>query len=110
MSVYGMSDRTVLKEIGRRLKNFRLNKNISQQDLAERAGLNRTTVGDIERGAPFSMLAFVQMLRALNILDGVGTFLPESGISPLQMAKMKGKMRRRASHRKQNSDQGAQEW
>jgi hypothetical protein len=39
MSIYGMSDRAILREIGERLKRKRLDKNVSQQKLAELAGL-----------------------------------------------------------------------
>ncbi len=97
MSLYGMSDRAILREIGRRLKQKRLDKNVSQQKLAESAGLNRATVSEIEQGNPFAMLTFIQILRALDALEELDSLLPDPGISPLQLAKMKGKARRRAS-------------
>lgn len=97
MSIYGMSDRGILREIGRRLKRKRLDKNVSQQKLAELAGLNRTTIVEVERGNPFGMLTFIQILRALEALEELDSLLPEPGISPLQLAKMKGKARQRAS-------------
>jgi len=86
-----------MREIGRRLKRKRLEKNMSQQRLAAMAGLNRMTVSEIERGSPFGVLTLVQILRALDALDEMDSFLPDPGISPLQLAKMKGKERRRAS-------------
>ncbi len=97
MSIYGMSDRAILREIGTRLKRKRLDKNVSQQKLAELAGLNRTTLIEIEQGNPFGMLTFIQILRALDALEELDSLLPEPGISPLQLAKMKGKARQRAS-------------
>lgn len=97
MSIYGMSDRAILREMGRRLKRKRLDKNVSQQELADSAGLNRTTVSEIEQGEPFTMLTFIQILRALDALEELDSLLPDPGISPLQLAKMKGKVRRRAS-------------
>lgn len=97
MSIYGMSDRAILREIGGRLKRKRLDKNVSQQELAELAGLNRTTVSEIEQGKPFAMLTFIQILRALDALEELDSLLPDPGISPLQLAKMKGKVRRRVS-------------
>ncbi len=97
MSIYGMSDRAVMREIGRRLKRKRLDRNMSQQRLADLAGLNRTTISEIERGALFGVLTLVQILRALDRLEGLDSFLPAPGISPLQLAKMKGKERQRAS-------------
>lgn len=110
MNIYGMSDRAILREIGRRLKRKRLEKNVSQQKLAELAGLNRTTIGEAERGTPFGVLTLVQILRALNALEEIDSFLPDPGISPLQLAKMKGKERRRASPHTADSDKGDVHW
>ncbi len=110
MSIYGMSDRAILKEIGRRLKRKRLEKNWSQQKLADLAGINRTTVGDIEQGSPFGVLTLVEILRALDALDELNSFLPDPGISPLQLAKMKGKERRRASRQIAENKKGKSDW
>jgi len=110
MSLYGMSDRAILREIGYRLKRKRLEKNLSQQKLAELAGLNRTTIGEVERGSSFSVLTLVQILRALKALEEFDSFLPDPGISPLQLAKMKGKERRRASPQTTNSNEGEFDW
>jgi len=110
MSIYGMSNRAILKEIGRRLKRKRLEKNLSQQKLADLAGINRTTVRDIEQGSPFGVLTLVEILRALDALDELNSFLPDPGISPLQLAKMKGKERRRASRQIAENKKGKSDW
>lgn len=110
MDIYGMSDRAILREIGRRLKRKRLEKNMSQQKLAELGGLNRTTIGEAERGAPFGVLTLVQILRALNALEEMDSFLPDPGVSPLQLAKMKGKKRRRASSQTADANKGEVDW
>lgn len=99
MSVYSKSDMEILRELASRLKRRRLNLNISQQELADRAGLNRTTIRDIENGKPFGVLTLIQILRALEALEGLDTFLPDPGISPIQLARMKGRERRRASRK-----------
>ena len=110
MSIYGMSDRAILREIGRRLKRKRLEKNLSQQKLAELSGLNRTTIGEVERGSSFGILTLVQVLRALGALEELDSFLPDPGLSPLQLAKMKGKERQRASPQVADYDEGESDW
>ena len=110
MSIYGMSDRAILKEIGRRLRRKRLEKNLSQQKLADLAGINRSTVSDMEQGSPFGVLTLVEILRALDALDGLDSFLPDPGISPLQLAKMKGKERRRASRQVTKKKEEKSDW
>ncbi len=111
MTIYGMSDHSILKEIGRRLKRKRLEKNLSQQNLAAAAGLNRTTVSEIERGGPFGVLTLIQLLRALGALETLESFLPDPGVSPLQLAKLKGRERLRASRQAKNSrENGGSNW
>jgi transcriptional regulator with XRE-family HTH domain len=97
---YGMSDQAILEDIGRRLKRRRLDRNLTQQEVADRAGLTRTTIGEFERGASSSMLTLIRILRVLGALEELDNFLPESGPSPLQLAKRQGRQRQRASRRK----------
>lgn len=110
MSLYGMSDKAILREIGRRLRRTRLEKNLSQQRLAELSGLNRTTISAAERKAAIGVQTLVQILRALDALDGLDAFLPDPGLSPLQLAEMKGKQRQRASRQGAGHERGESDW
>ena len=103
MDTYGMSDKAILAEIGKRLKSKRLRKNLSQQELAERTGLSRNTISDMENGGSTTLQNFIRILRALDTLDNIVHFLPEPGISPLQMVRMKGKTRMRASGKRKKA-------
>ena len=97
MSFIGKSNSAILKEIGQRLRLIRLEQNISQDDLAKRAGISRMTVSFVENGRSVATLTLIQILRALGMLDSLNSFLPEPIISPLQIARLKGKERQRAS-------------
>ncbi|MFH0945648.1 MAG: helix-turn-helix transcriptional regulator [Planctomycetota bacterium] len=105
-----MSDRAILEEIGRRLKRRRLELNLTQQHIADQAGLNRTTVSEIERGSPSGLLTLVQLLRALGSLDDLDAMLPDPGPSPLQLARLKGRVRRRASRQGPEDQGGGPSW
>lgn len=37
-------------EVGRRIRNYRINRRMSQEELAERCGLHPTYIGQLERG------------------------------------------------------------
>jgi len=55
------------------------------------------TIVNLEKGQAVTLLTFIQVLHSLGSLDGLENFLPDLGPSPLQVAKMKGKKRSRAS-------------
>ena len=97
MNMQAMSDRAILRELGGRLRRARLERNLSQRLVAERAGLSRVTVGKLERGIPSSLLTLIQFMRALGLLDELEAFLPDPGPSPLELARRRGQPRRRAS-------------
>ena len=94
---YAMSDPAILEEIGQRLKAFRLQKNITQEEMAQKIGVNRVTIGEIEKGRPSSLLTFIQLLRGLDKLDLLSNISTVPTISPIQMAKLQKKSRQRAS-------------
>jgi transcriptional regulator with XRE-family HTH domain len=100
MDQYGQSDKAILRDLGDRLRRARLRRNLSQQQLADRAGLNRTTISEYERGASTSTLTLVQVLRALELLDELAAFLPDPGPSPLELARTQGRRRQRATGRR----------
>jgi len=100
MVSYSMSDIYILKEIGAQLKQMRLNRNVSQAKLAEKSGLSRKAISDIERNGRGSMMSMVQMLRALEKLEMLNLFSTEVLVSPIQIAKMYGKQRKKASKSK----------
>ena len=104
MTIYSMSDQAILTEIGARLKRRRLNRNLTQQEVADQAGLTRMTVGEFERGASSSMKTLIRILRVLAALEELESFLPDTGPSPLQLAKLQGRRRQRASRKRPGPD------
>ena len=98
-----MNSQAVLKEIGVRIRRERLNQNITQVALARLAGVSRLVILDLERGKGCGLSSLIEILRALQKLDQLDTFLPDPGISPLQLAKLRGHERQRASGRRARS-------
>lgn len=96
MLVHGKSDRQILQMLGERLRRHRLRRDITQEQLAERAGLSVSTIKGLEAGRG-RLDSLVAVLRELQQLEGLNAFLPDPGISPLQLAERRGKPRQRAS-------------
>jgi len=97
MNFEDMSDKAVLDELGRRVQRERLNRNMTQAGLALQAGVSRRTLQNLEAGRACSLAVLIRILRVLKKLEAVDAFLPEPGLSPVQLAKLKGRERMRAS-------------
>lgn len=98
MTVFkGWSDEAILVEMGGRLRRERLNRDVSQEVLAEQAGLSLGTLRNAEAGTGSSMTTFIRLLRALGMIHRMDVVLPESETSPMQLLALKGKSRVRAS-------------
>ncbi len=100
MRLSQQSTASVLAELGERIRRQRLNLNITQGALATKAGVGRSVIQKIERGDTCMLDGWLEVLRALGVLDQLDAFLPDPGISPVQVAKLQGRERKRATGRR----------
>lgn len=99
---YAMSDDTIIKSIGAFIKHHRIEQNRTQKDVANDAGINRTTLSLLENGDVVNISTLIQVLRALDLLNIMDVFTTENQISPLELAKLEEKRRKRASNKRKN--------
>ncbi|MBX2973900.1 MAG: helix-turn-helix domain-containing protein [Flavobacteriales bacterium] len=96
-----LTDQEVLEKLGAEVRRMRLERNLAQSVVAERAGVDRTTVVKIEAGKASNMLNLIQVLRAIGRLDVLDNFHEEPRLTPMmaleQEAKYYRKQRKRAS-------------
>lgn len=92
------SARAILEEMGARIRLERLNRDLSQKDLATATGMSISTIRNIESGdGNPTMRVIIEVLRALGLLDRIDALLPEPAPSPIQAAKLRRRQRQRAS-------------
>jgi transcriptional regulator with XRE-family HTH domain len=91
------TDLEVMRELGSRLRAYRIQRNIPVEVVAERARLNRNTVMNAELGKNPRLATIVRLLRVLGRVDSIENFLPAPGISPLNEIKRGSKPRQRAT-------------
>ena len=92
-----LTDEALLREIGKRLAKIRIDRDYTQADLAEQAGVSKRTIERLETGAVAPQLSvLLRVCRALDLLEGIEHFLPETGPSPMAQLKNQGKARKRA--------------
>jgi putative transcriptional regulator len=94
-----MTDSAVLAEVGDRLAQHRLQRNLTQAQLAREAGISKRTLIRVENGDSSQLTNLIRLVRALGLLDGFDAFVPPAIPSPIEQMRSRKKERRRASSR-----------
>ncbi|MEQ8471198.1 MAG: helix-turn-helix transcriptional regulator [Marinoscillum sp.] len=110
MNWYATSDSALMELIGSFVKEQRLQQNKSQEELAQQAGISRSTLSLLEKGETGTVSTLIQVLRVLEQLEVLEAFEVTSQVSPLELAKLQRKKRQRASSHKNTGDREEPEW
>jgi len=78
-------DGEIIVEVGEKLRQLRINKKFTQEELAQIVGVNRRLIGEIEAGKGTSLLVFIKILKTFNKTDKLLEILESSSISPRDM-------------------------
>ena len=100
-----LSPEAAKKEIASRIKQDRILSGITQEKLADMAMVSVRTIKRFEAGEEISLLNFIRILNALDLIDGLDELVPDQELRP--SAHMpEYKPRKRASVKKS----AKQEW
>ncbi len=104
--IYALTDSAIIAQIGQKLKETRIEQNISQKTLADRCGLSTFSISQMENGHNTSLLSLIMVLRALNQLEILAELFREKPISPVAISEYmkKNPQRRRAYNTKNEAD------
>jgi transcriptional regulator with XRE-family HTH domain len=107
---YSMSDRAMLQVLGDFIRQTRLKQNKTQEAVSGVAGINRSTLVQMEKGKGGTLLSFIQVLRALEQFPALAVFEVKQELSPLQLAAMEMKKRQRARKKAPSGDKPKSTW
>lgn len=96
MSILEDSPKALSERLGERLKQARLNRNLTQEYIAQHVGVSRRTVINAEKGQ-VTLENLVAILQVLGLVAQLDSFLPAQPVSPVQLMKLQGAKRQRAS-------------
>ncbi|MBP1539546.1 MAG: helix-turn-helix transcriptional regulator [Prevotella sp.] len=113
--IYMLSDSAIFAKIGSRLKDVRLKQNITQQSLAESAGVSLSSLKKIEKGEIGSLDSLIRVLRTLGKLEVLQPLVDEEQLSPseyyeLVQSNTANHQRRRAVGRLDNTNKEESAW
>lgn len=98
--IYLLTDAAIQDRVGENLKSLRLRQNITQQRLAEEAGVSLSTVKKLEKGKIGSFDAFMRILRILGHLDVLSPLVEELQLSPSEYYDL---VQKAGSHRRKRA-------
>jgi len=81
------ADPEIMAELGGRLAGLRKAAGLTQAEVAERAGLDRSTVSRAERGDNPNLLTVIRLLRVYGRLGALDAFVPEPDVSPMALVR-----------------------
>ena len=97
-------------DLSAKLLQIRLARNITQEFLAEQAGVSVRTIRRLEKGLGVSLDTFIRVLMALGVQQNLQSLLPDPRIRPVDRAKFKGRERKRARPKKKKSEISTWVW
>ncbi|MGM9551830.1 MAG: helix-turn-helix domain-containing protein [Clostridia bacterium] len=71
------SEQTILKELSLRIKQYRISLNLTQAELAEKAGVSSSTVVRLEDGADLKISNYLKILSSLGLAQNLDILIPE---------------------------------
>ncbi|MBN4937531.1 helix-turn-helix transcriptional regulator [Stenotrophomonas maltophilia] len=90
------SPEEIAEALGKRFRARRLLSNVSQAALADKAGISRRALVQLESGQGSTVHTLISVLKALGLEQQLTTLVPVPTVSPMAMLKAK-RLRSRAS-------------
>jgi transcriptional regulator with XRE-family HTH domain len=72
-------------DLGKRVRQLRLFRNVDQRTIAERAGISLRALGKLENGRGSTLETLLRTLKALDYVQGIEMLAPEVTVNPIAM-------------------------
>ena len=100
MDWYSLTNNRIEEILGKRLKEHRLQYNITQNELAIKTGMSRVSISKIERGKGVNLSSLIEIMRGLRILENIEGLIPEQEVSPIEIIRLKNKSKKKRASTK----------
>lgn len=96
-----LTSKAILSNLAGRVKNYRLDMNLSQTEFAKKAGISVRSIINFESGLDVKLSNFIKILKALELSDNLEVLVPDVSKRPSSYIKEKQKQRvRKVSDKK----------
>ncbi|HSM24708.1 MAG TPA: helix-turn-helix transcriptional regulator [Anaerolineaceae bacterium] len=90
------NSKQIEKDLGVKLEQIRLGHNMTQAELASKAGVSVRTIVRLEKGEGVSMDTFIRVSKALDLQEYLKNLLPDLSVRPIERVRLAGRERKRA--------------
>ncbi len=105
-----MTDSAVLRELGTRIARLRIDKGLTQQELAREAAIGLASLVRLENGDNSRMTTIIKVLRELGRLEALDVMLPAAEVRPMELLRNSGKAKRRVTKAMASASQNTWTW
>ena len=90
------SNAEIIAELGARYRSYRVFRNLTQKEVAEKSGVSIFTISQFEKGEARNIGygTILSLLRSIGFVAEAEKLLPELPLLPTQILKMKAKKER----------------
>ncbi len=72
-----LTSEAVIVSMGEALKEYRISRELTQKDLAERSGVSLRSISRFEQGEDIRFELLIKLLRALGLQDNLALLIPD---------------------------------
>lgn len=104
--------REYIKELGKKIKTYRIMNEMSQQDLEDKSGVSKRSISRLEQGESVQVDNLFKILIALNLGDNIELLVPDQTRRPsyyLENTATKPKRVKRKTEKKNDFKWGDEE-
>lgn len=99
-----LTSQAVLIKLSELFRKYRIDMNLSQVELSEKAGISLRSITNFENGSDIKLSNFIKILKALGLADNLKTLVPDVSKRPSSfLAAEKHKQRVRKHSKKEDS-------
>ena len=88
-----ITSKAYVREIGERIKLLRINRELTQSDLADVSGVSIRSISRFEQGEDIQLGNFIKILKALNLQNNLDQLVPDIKTYPSYQLQKKPKQR-----------------
>jgi len=98
--IYARTDEEIVLELGKMLKQRRINNNLTQQEFADAIGISKNHLSRIERTGKSSMTTLVAISRKFSLLQQLLAVYETPELTPMQKYEIEQKTAKLKTERK----------